>query len=151
SSSSTLPRSHQRRSAQYRNAATAARRRESQLAQLTCACFHNPMTLSLPVLDMRGFLSDPGSAAGRDFVLRLRDACHGLGFCYLVGHGVPEDADCAMLARAREFFGLPEHEREALAIARSPHFRGYTRLGDECTKGASDWREQLDVGPEEPA
>ena len=41
--------------------------------------------------------------------------------------------------------------RRALAIASSPHFRGYTVLGDERTKGVSDWREQLDVGPEEPA
>jgi len=27
---------------------------------------------------------------------------------------------------AREFFALPEAERRALAIANSPHFRGYT-------------------------
>ena len=36
---------------------------------------------------------------------------------------------------AREFFALPEAERRALAIADSPHFRGYTVLGDESTKG----------------
>jgi isopenicillin N synthase-like dioxygenase len=55
------------------------------------------------------------------------------------------------MAVAREFFALPEAERRALAIARSPHFRGYTVLGDERTKDISDWREQLDVGAEEPA
>ena len=81
----------------------------------------------------------------------MRDACHGPGFCYLAGHGVPPELDAAIMAVAREFFALPEAERRALAIASSPHFRGYTVLGDERTKGVSDWREQLDVGLEEPA
>ena len=67
------------------------------------------------------------------------------------GHGVPPELDAAVMAAAREFFALPEAERRALAIASSPHFRGYTVLGGERTKGVSDWREQLDVGPEEPA
>jgi isopenicillin N synthase-like dioxygenase len=68
-----------------------------------------------------------------------------------VGHGVPAALDAAVMAVAREFFALPEAERHALAIANSPHFRGYTVLGGEITKDVSDWREQLDVGAEEPA
>jgi isopenicillin N synthase-like dioxygenase len=68
-----------------------------------------------------------------------------------VGHGVPAELDAAVMSVAREFFALPAPERRALGIAHSPHFRGYTALGGERTKGASDWREQLDVGPEEPA
>lgn len=108
-------------------------------------------TAALPVLDVSAFIAAPKSAAGSDFVARLRDTCHGPGFCYLVGHGVPAELDAAVMARSREFFALPEAERRALAIANSPHFRGYTVLGDERTKGVSDWREQLDVGPEEPA
>jgi len=68
-----------------------------------------------------------------------------------VGHGVPPELDDAIVAGAHDLFALPERDRVALAIARSPHFRGYTALGDERTKGVSDWREQLDVGPEEPA
>ena len=111
----------------------------------------NVTPASLPVLDMREFLAAPRSAAAHDFVLRLRDACHGVGFCYLVGHGVPPEIDAALLARAREFFALAEADKRKLAIANSPHFRGYTILGDERTKGVSDWREQIDVGPEEPA
>jgi len=105
----------------------------------------------LPVLDMQAFLADPRSAAARRFVDALREACHGPGFCYLAGHGVPAELDAAVMAAARDFFALPEADRRALAIARSPHFRGYTVLGGERTKGATDWREQLDVGPEEYA
>jgi isopenicillin N synthase-like dioxygenase len=36
-------------------------------------------------------------------------------------------------------------------MVRSPHFRGYTRLGGELTLGQVDWREQIDIGPERPA
>src|SRR5918993_4094692 len=109
------------------------------------------MISDLPELDLAHFMAAPDSAAGRELVARLRDACHGPGFCYLVNHGVPPALDAAVMSSAREFFALPDAERRALAIARSPHFRGYTVLGDERTKGKSDWREQLDVGLEEPA
>jgi isopenicillin N synthase-like dioxygenase len=109
------------------------------------------MPNTLPELDLASFMAAPHSIAGHELVAELRDACHGPGFCYLVGHGVPPELDAALMAVAREFFALPEAERRALAIASSPHFRGYTVLGDERTKGVSDWREQLDIGPEEPA
>ncbi|HEX6997267.1 MAG TPA: 2-oxoglutarate and iron-dependent oxygenase domain-containing protein [Gammaproteobacteria bacterium] len=103
----------------------------------------------LPELDLRGFLADPTGPAGAAFVDALLEACHGPGFCYLAGHGVPPELDRAILDVARRFFALPEAERRALAIANSPHFRGYTVLGGERTKGSPDWREQLDAGPEE--
>ena len=79
---------------------------------------------SLP-LDMSAFLAAPHSAAGREFVTALRDACHGPGFCYLAGHGVPPALNRAVIETAREFFALPERERCELAIAKWPHFRGY--------------------------
>jgi len=107
------------------------------------------MTTTLPELDMSEFLAAPHSARGQGFVAALRDVCHGPGFCYLAGHGVAADADRAILAAAHDFFALPTRGRRALAIAKSPHFRGYTGLGSEITKGLRDWREQLDVGPEE--
>ncbi|HEU4618785.1 MAG TPA: 2-oxoglutarate and iron-dependent oxygenase domain-containing protein [Gammaproteobacteria bacterium] len=107
--------------------------------------------VSLPELDMSGFLADPRGSRGAAFVRALLEACHGPGFCYLRGHGVPPALDRSILAVARRFFALPESERRALAIASSPHFRGYTALGGERTRGASDWREQLDAGPEEEA
>ena len=109
------------------------------------------MASALPVIDLAPFMSAPQSGEGRELVKRLREACHGPGFCYLAGHGVPAELDAAVMSVAGKFFALPEAERHALAIANSPHFRGYTVLGGERTKGVSDWREQLDVGPEEPA
>ena len=105
----------------------------------------------LPTIDLRPFIDDPNSAAAQRVAVSLRDACHSPGFCYIRGHGVAEHLDTELLDVARQFFTLPEAQRHALAIGNSPHFRGYTLLGDERTKGISDWRDQLDVGPEESA
>jgi len=105
----------------------------------------------LPVIDLEPFIADPGSASAGACVGRLIEACHGPGFCYLSGHGVPAELDSAVMSLARDFFALPGAEKNALAIANSPHFRGYTVLGGERTKGVSDWREQLDLGAEEEA
>jgi isopenicillin N synthase-like dioxygenase len=74
-----------------------------------------------------------------------------VGFFQLVGHGIePEECD-ELLDLVRRFFALPEAHRLALTNDDSPHFRGYTRIGHELTAGRSDWRDQLDVGPELPA
>lgn len=78
----------------------------------------------------------------------LRDAGHEVGFFYLTGHGVPPDLVGRMLDAARRLFELPQPDKDAVAMVRSPHFRGYTRLGGELTRGEVDWREQIDVGPE---
>ncbi|HYX98611.1 MAG TPA: 2-oxoglutarate and iron-dependent oxygenase domain-containing protein [Mycobacterium sp.] len=79
---------------------------------------------------------------------RLREAAHEVGFFYLTGHDVPEGLIDRVLAAARRLFALPQAEKDAVAMVRSPHFRGYTRLGGELTRGEVDWREQIDVGPE---
>ena len=109
------------------------------------------MTDSLPVIDLGGFLADPHGPTGRAVAAKLHAACRDPGFCYVVGHGVPSELDRAMMRIARAFFALPDDEKRALDIAASPHFRGYTPVGGELTKGVPDRREQLDIGPEEPA
>jgi isopenicillin N synthase-like dioxygenase len=81
----------------------------------------------------------------------LREAAHEVGFCYLVGHGVPEALVCRVLDVAHKLFELPQADKDAVAMVRSPHFRGYTRLGGELTLGEVDWREQIDIGPERPS
>ena len=105
----------------------------------------------LPVLDLSGFRSDPGGPGGADFVEALRDAFHGIGAAYLVGHGVPDDLVARVRQVAEEFFALPEAERLAIENVHSPQFRGYTRLGNEHTNGRRDLRDQVDIGREPPA
>lgn len=79
---------------------------------------------------------------------RLREAAHEVGYFYLTGHGVPAELTARVLAAARRLFALPQADKDAVAMVRSPHFRGYTRLGGELTGGTVDWREQIDIGPE---
>jgi len=106
---------------------------------------------NLPLLDIAPFLVAPESIEGMTFVRDLTRACREPGFCYLHGHGIDPQLEEAAANAARRFFARPKAERHELQIANSPHFRGYTILGDERTQGISDWRDQLDVGPEESA
>jgi isopenicillin N synthase-like dioxygenase len=98
---------------------------------------------TLPVVDLR-------HSSGQ---LRrsLSEAAHEVGFCYLTGHDVPETLVRRVLDVARKMFELPQADKDAVAMVRSPHFRGYTRLGGELTLGEVDWREQIDIGPERPS
>ena len=104
---------------------------------------------SIPVLDVDGFASDPDGPAGRTFVSELGQALHEIGFAYLSGHGIDPALEQRLFDVSRRFFDLPEPERRELAIGNSAAFRGYTILGDERTNGRADWRDQLDVGPEQ--
>ena len=103
---------------------------------------------SLPVLDIGPFLADPSSSEAADFVRQLRDTLHGPGFCYLTGYGVDPALAAAVMDVSAEFFAKPEADRLAIVNTKTPHFRGYTRLGREHPNGASDWRDQIDIGPE---
>ncbi|OBG20637.1 isopenicillin N synthase family oxygenase [Mycobacterium sp. 852002-51057_SCH5723018] len=97
---------------------------------------------ALPVVNLR---SQPGPLLDG-----LREAAHEVGFFYLTGHGVPAELARRVLGAARRLFELPQADKDAVAMVRSPHFRGYTRLGGELTQGRVDWREQIDIGPERP-
>ena len=99
-----------------------------------------PSVTTLPEVDLRH----------PDGQLRtqLRVVAHEVGFFYLTGHRVPESLIGRVLAAARQLFALPQADKDAVAMVRSPHFRGYTRLGGELTRGEVDWREQIDIGPE---
>jgi len=100
----------------------------------------------LPVLDLTRLDAGPEQAAA--FRDELRAATHEVGFFYLTGHGIPESVVADAFAEAERFFALPEEDKLAIEMLRSPHFRGYTRTGGELTQGQVDWREQIDIGAE---
>ncbi|MET9959134.1 2-oxoglutarate and iron-dependent oxygenase domain-containing protein [Streptomyces sp. NPDC006326] len=103
---------------------------------------------SLPVIDLSQ-ADDP--ALRPEFLKTLHAAARDTGFLHLTGHGITEAETARILELTRAFFALPEADRLAVSNLNSPHFRGYTRIGHELTGGASDWRDQLDVGAERPA
>ena len=104
------------------------------------------MTTTLPVLDISRFHAGPDERTA--FVAELRAVLHDHGFFYLTGHNVPEPLIAALKALSRAFFALPETEKLAIEMVKSPHFRGYNRAGLERTRGEQDWREQIDFNTE---
>ena len=103
--------------------------------------------VTLPVIDISRFRGPDREALLAD----LRAAAYEVGFFYVTGHGVAPDLQRRALDVAREFFALPEAARLEIENVNSPQFRGYTRTGTEHTGGKSDWREQIDIGPERAA
>ncbi|MEW1694249.1 2-oxoglutarate and iron-dependent oxygenase domain-containing protein [Streptomyces sp. NPDC091278] len=110
---------------------------------------HSPYIPQLPIVDLSA--ADRGPQARGLLHAQLHSAAHDVGFFQLVGHGVTEAETRALTSATRAFFALPEADRLALDNINSPHFRGYTRVGDERTGGSRDWRDQLDIGAERPA
>jgi isopenicillin N synthase-like dioxygenase len=104
---------------------------------------------TLPILDLSRF--DAGPAERTAFLGDLNRTARGIGFFYLVGHGIERPLVDQLIATARQFFALPEADKQAIEMVNSPHFRGYSRPGAERTRGRPDWREQIDIGAERPA
>ena len=104
---------------------------------------------TLPVLDFSRL--QKGAAEKEAFLVELRQTAHDLGFFYLSGHGIEADLIKNVLTLSRRFFDLPEQQKLAIEMVNSPHFRGYTRVGWEHTRGQRDWREQIDIGAEREA
>ncbi|MFT3798628.1 isopenicillin N synthase family dioxygenase [Microbacterium sp.] len=109
---------------------------------------HARLDVNLPVLDLSQLDAGPQAAAA--FRDDLRRATHEVGFFYLTGTGVTPELEARLHRTARAFFDLPENDKLAIENVKSPHFRGYTRIGGERTQGKVDWREQIDIGPERP-
>ncbi|MFJ8083503.1 isopenicillin N synthase family dioxygenase [Streptomyces sp. NPDC096205] len=109
----------------------------------------NPSYQQLPIIDLSA--ADRGPEARALLRAQLHSAAHDVGFFQLIGHGIGQEETDRLLTAMRRFFALPEEQRLAIDNVNSPHFRGYTRTGDERTGGRQDWRDQLDIGAERPA
>ncbi|EPY19100.1 iron/ascorbate oxidoreductase family protein [Strigomonas culicis] len=104
--------------------------------------------LNLPIIDLSELDNENTRA---DFYRKLRHMARDVGFFYLVGHGVDPAERDDLLDTAKRFFALPQDAKDKISMDNSPHFRGYTKLGNENTRNKTDYREQLDIGEEVPA
>lgn len=102
---------------------------------------------AIPVLDLATARQSDGSF-NPEFIEQLRHATHHVGFFQITGYGASPGQPERLLDLIRRFFTLPLEERMKLDNRRSPHFRGYTRMGTEVTQGRADAREQIDYSPE---
>jgi isopenicillin N synthase-like dioxygenase len=103
---------------------------------------------TLPTLDISRL--DAGPAERDKFLEELRVTARDFGFFYLTGHGISENITHEIVNLSRSFFQLPDADKLAIEMVNSPHFRGYTRVGLEVTRGQADWREQIDFSSERP-
>lgn len=96
---------------------------------------------AVPVLDY-SLLNSPESRP--KFLEQLRHALVNVGFLYLSNHTVSQDDIGLVINYIPKLFGLPQEAKDAIKMANSEHFLGYSRFGAEYTKGSVDQREQFD-------
>jgi isopenicillin N synthase-like dioxygenase len=108
----------------------------------------------LPIIDLAGFPADP--AAFDRVVGEIAAAARGIGFFYLVNHGVPRDLMTRAFAESKAFFARPYEEKSEIAIDKIGGNRGYSALLREALdpKAGADLKEAfnigLDLAPDDP-
>ena len=106
-------------------------------------------TRSIPQFDLERLEQRSGDPV--QALADLREAAREVGFLYLSGHGLDAALLRQLIDQSGAFFALPESQKLAVEMIHSPHFRGYTRVAREITRGQPDWREQIDIGAERAA
>lgn len=76
-----------------------------------------PATLDdIPVVDVSGYFADGDPKALSSLGERIRQISEEIGFYYLVGHGIDQDAFDATFAAARRFLTLPDEVKNGIRI-----------------------------------
>ncbi len=111
---------------------------------------------TVPTIDISPYLDPESSAAARDGVARaLDDACGGVGFVQVVGHGIAPGVIDGLTAALDEFYALPLEVKKQ--YARPGQNRGYSppkseslsmSLGVAAANQMNDFYEAFTVGSE---
>lgn len=90
----------------------------------------------------------PSAAAAVDAIV---EACTGVGFFYVTGHGLDADRLIErMTAASHSFFDQPTQVKEEIAMKKGGKaWRGWFPVGDEFTSGVVDEKEGLYFGSED--
>lgn len=106
-------------------------------------------TSEIPVIDIAPLLA--GDAAGeRALARQVGEACRGIGFFYITGHGIPAETMAAVFDTAAAFFTAPDAVKSRAAFTGPGSNRGYIRLGGETLDPGKppDIKEAFNVGLE---
>lgn len=104
---------------------------------------------TVPIIDIAALDSD--RQGDRQAVAdRIGEACQGIGFFYVTGHGVDQSVIDAALDAADAFFALPLEEKNAVHVRQSPNHRGYVPVNEELldADAGHEPREGIDFGVE---
>jgi len=113
------------------------------------------MTDTIPVIDLKP-LYEGGEEGRRAVASQIGEACRGIGFFYIAGHGVPAKLRENVFAMAKTFFESPEALKMRSVYSAKTGNRGYVPMKGESldpTK-APDLKEGynigLDLAPDDP-
>ena len=56
------------------------------------------------------------------------------GFLVIKNHGMSSELRRRMFAQTEVFFALPPDAKNTISMDQSPHFRGYSRLGERASE-----------------
>ena len=107
--------------------------------------------MSLPLIDLSLLTSsDPNAQAAE--IKHLDHACREIGFIYLVNTGISLQLMQRVFSVAKQFFALPQDQKEKIDIGASPNHRGYGSIGEEKLEDGvvSDWKETFDMALDLP-
>jgi isopenicillin N synthase-like dioxygenase len=103
---------------------------------------------TLPIIDISPYLDGQDPHGRVSVSAALHSACLDYGFFYLDISKYADPAEPEELTRlAREFFALPQNEKDKIALKNEDHARGYARLKENVTNGKADNHEGIDFYP----
>ncbi|KAH8104555.1 Clavaminate synthase-like protein [Cristinia sonorae] len=104
-----------------------------------------PKLTALPIINLSPFLKQEDGKGRLSTAAQLHAACLDYGFFYLDISSYIDPSEPEELTRlAREFFALPEVEKDQIALRNEDHARGYARLKENVTNGKADNHEGID-------
>eukprot|EP00293_Proteomonas_sulcata_P019730 CAMPEP_0184301558 /NCGR_PEP_ID=MMETSP1049-20130417/11732_1 /TAXON_ID=77928 /ORGANISM="Proteomonas sulcata, Strain CCMP704" /LENGTH=388 /DNA_ID=CAMNT_0026612589 /DNA_START=195 /DNA_END=1362 /DNA_ORIENTATION=+ len=91
-----------------------------------------------------------GSVSERTVIGKELDAaCRDCGFFYIRGHGVDETLLKSVRELTREWFDLPDNQKQLIQVGEHTKFRGWQPLGVNVTRYEGgfqrDWHESIDL------
>jgi isopenicillin N synthase-like dioxygenase len=104
----------------------------------------------LDIIDVGGLRGGDRGAVAR-IAAELGRACRDVGFFYIRNHGIPDELLTGIFKSSQAFFAAPRTEKNALAISRSKHNRGYVGMSTESLDpGHADFKEAFNIGLDLP-
>jgi isopenicillin N synthase-like dioxygenase len=101
----------------------------------------------IPIIDISALIA--GDTVGMATVAQaIGQACRGIGFFYVTGHGVSETLMKDVFAQSEEFFAQPMSEKQTVLYSASSGNRGYVPMKGEALDPSkpADLKEAFNIG-----
>lgn len=94
-----------------------------------------PPEVSLPLIDLSGYLNPQAPGDRERVIAEVRDACAQYGFFQATGHGISAQLQKGLLQSIDTLFDLPQDEKRNLSFLKNPCRRGYEESGMSLREG----------------